>query len=112
MSYFSAGCGEAQFDERIVPLLDSATRGGEGGDTGSQVLPGARSLAALERRFRTGSTQVRMAVLDALETIANEDILPLLVEAVDHPDPAGPNEGGGGDLSAEQPSRHAPSPAR
>ncbi len=43
-----------------------------------------RALAVLGRRFREGPSSVSQAVLDALEAMGSEEVLPLLVEALGH----------------------------
>jgi twitching motility protein PilT len=44
-----------------------------------------RAYAMLERKFREGPQALRLAVLDTLEAIGKDGALPLLVEALSHP---------------------------
>jgi twitching motility protein PilT len=74
---------EDQYFETIEPLLDAdrlvVVKAAIAG-LGRYSSP--RAMAALERKFQDGPTDVRLAVLDTLETIATNDIVPLLVEAL------------------------------
>ena len=43
-----------------------------------------RVLSLLRRQFRLGPRSVRIAILETLETIASETVLPLVADALDH----------------------------
>jgi len=45
----------------------------------------ARSIEVLGRKFRAGPNSLRMDVLDSLEAIATDEVLPVLVEALSFP---------------------------
>ena len=80
---FSALCDEEDYFEYIAPFLDSPSPG-----LVRSAIPNlkrfhtARSIALLDRKLRGGPNIVRMQVLDTLEQIGNNDVLPPLVEAL------------------------------
>jgi len=80
---FSSLCDEEDYFEYIAPFLDSPSPG-----LVRSAIPNlkrfhtARSIALLDRKLRGGPNIVRMQVLDTLEQIGNNDVLPPLVEAL------------------------------
>jgi twitching motility protein PilT len=82
---FSAIAGEEAYFEYIEPFLES--------DKQNIVQPAIsalgnysspRVMTCLERKLRSGPNAVRVEVLNALYKIGNEEVLPLLVEALGH----------------------------
>ncbi len=78
-------CTEERYFEEIEPLLDAGRSSVvRAAVLGLKHFPTPRSLLALERKLRQGPTDVRLAVLETLEQIADDRILPPLVEAMRH----------------------------
>jgi twitching motility protein PilT len=83
LTAFGAVCSEEEFHVRMGPYLDT-----EGVSIPKVVIdsarrfPSPRTFAMLERRFRMGPNALRLVVLSTLETIGNDDSLPLLAEAL------------------------------
>ena len=76
-------CSEDQYFEDISSLVDGERAAlVRAALLGSGRFPAPRTLLMLERKFQQGPTDLRLVVLDALEAIATNDIVPLLVEAL------------------------------
>jgi twitching motility protein PilT len=80
---FGALCTEEDFHVRLGPLMDvpGVTLPRAVIDC-ARRFPSPRTFAALDRRFRIGPNTLRIAVLNTLEAIGNDDSLPLLTEAL------------------------------
>jgi twitching motility protein PilT len=78
-------CTEDQFYERIYRFLSHESPNVvRAGVMGLQRFSSPRTILTLERKLRAGPNNVRFAVLDTLEAIGTNDILPPLVEALSH----------------------------
>jgi len=85
VSSFCNVCVEDQYYERIYRFLDHAQPNVvRAAVMGLQRFHSPRSIMTLERKLRAGPNNVRFAVLETLEAIATNDILPPLVEALAH----------------------------
>ena len=82
---FSALAPEDDWFEVIGPALDSPNlQLVRAAVDGLKRFRSLRAIAALERAFRTGPNVIRMCVLETAQLIADESVLPLLVEALNH----------------------------
>jgi twitching motility protein PilT len=80
---FGSLCGEDDFFQSIGPLLDSKNLNLVRAAIGAMGrFSSPRAIEVLARKLRAGPNMVRMAVLAVAETIANDRVLPLLVEAL------------------------------
>ena len=80
---FSRLCNEEQYFEAIGPLLDSERSNlVRAALSGLSRFASPRTLLELERKFQQGPVDMRLAVLDVLEALGNNDVVPLLVEAL------------------------------
>ena len=76
-------CDEESFQEEIFPFLDSdSTNVVRAAISGLRRFSSPPVIAALDRKLRAGPNVVRMEVLDVLESIASNEVLPPLVEAI------------------------------
>jgi twitching motility protein PilT len=80
---FSTACSEADYFEHIAPLLDSPNL-----NLVKAAIEGLRSFSSpgvidiLERKLHAGPQVVRLAVLATAEAIGNDQVLPLVVSAL------------------------------
>ena len=82
---FSALCAEEDWFEYVGIFLDSDTLGMvKAAVDGLRRFSSTRVMAALERKMRAGPRAIRLAVLNALEAIATDAVLPPLVDALAH----------------------------
>jgi twitching motility protein PilT len=82
---FSAIAGEEAFFEYIEPFLDSENLNiVQPAVYGLGNFSSPRVMTCLERKLRSGPNTIRTQVLNALYKIGNEEVLPLLVEALGH----------------------------
>src|SRR5437870_3011418 len=82
---FSALSTEDDWFEYVGIFLDSDTVGMvKAAVEGLRRYNSARVMAALERKMRAGPRLIRIAVLNALEGIGSDAVLPPLVEALAH----------------------------
>ncbi|HET7789034.1 MAG TPA: PilT/PilU family type 4a pilus ATPase [Myxococcales bacterium] len=82
---FSALCGEDDWFEYAGIFLDSDSVGMvKAAVDGMRRFASPRVMAALERKMRSGPRAIRLAVLNALEAIGNDAVLPPLVDALAH----------------------------
>src|SRR4051812_33227234 len=82
---FSALSSEDDWFEYVGIFLDSDTVGMvKAAIDGLRRFTSARVMAALERKMRAGPRGIRLAVLNALEAIATDAVLPPLVDALAH----------------------------
>ncbi|HEX9577623.1 MAG TPA: PilT/PilU family type 4a pilus ATPase [Myxococcales bacterium] len=82
---FSALCAEEDWFEFVAPFLDSDAIGFiKAAVDGLRRFSSVRVIAALERKMRAGPRAIRLAVLNALEAIGNDSVLPPLVDALSH----------------------------
>ena len=80
---FGALCSEDDFFESLAPLVDGKSLNVVNAAIGAAVrFTSARTIELLTRKLHAGPHVVRLAVLAAAETIASDDILPLVVEAL------------------------------
>ena len=80
---FGALCSEDEFFESLGPLLDSKNLNMVKAVIGAVIrFTSPRALDLLTRKLHSGPHVVRMAVLEAAEAIANDQVLPLVVEAL------------------------------
>ncbi|MBN2371842.1 MAG: PilT/PilU family type 4a pilus ATPase [Vicinamibacteria bacterium] len=78
-------CSEDHYFERIAPFLDADSPSiVRAAVIGLGRFSSPRAIGALTRKLREGPNNVRLAVLDTLETIGTDDILPALVEGLSH----------------------------
>jgi twitching motility protein PilT len=76
-------CSEEEYFESLGPLLDSKNLNLVKAAIGAIVrFTSPRALDLLTRKLHAGPHVIRMAVLEAAETIANDQVLPLVVEAL------------------------------
>ena len=76
-------CDEDVFQEELFPFLDSDSLNVvRAAIAGLRRFKSPPIIAALDRKLRAGPNVVRMEVLDALEAIASDEVLPPLVEAI------------------------------
>jgi twitching motility protein PilT len=82
---FSAVCSEDDWFEYVGIFLDSdATGMVKAAVDGMRRFTSPRVMAALERKMRAGPRAIRLAVLNALEAIGTDAVLPPLVDALAH----------------------------
>jgi twitching motility protein PilT len=82
---YAALCSEEQYFERVERFLDDGSPSVMvAAVAGLARFASPRAILALERKLREGPTSVRLAVLETLEVIGSEEILPTLVEALAH----------------------------
>jgi len=80
---FGALCSEDEYFESLGPLLDSKNLNLVKAAIGAVVrFTSPRALDLLTRKLHAGPHVIRMAVMEAAETIANDQVLPLVVEAL------------------------------
>jgi twitching motility protein PilT len=80
---FGALCSEDEYFETLAPLLDSKSLTVV--KTAIEAVhrsSSPRTIALLTRKLHAGPNVVRLAVLTAAETIGNDQVLPLVVEAL------------------------------
>ena len=76
-------CDEETFQEELFPFLDSDSINViRAAIAGLRRFSSPPIIAALDRKLRAGPNVVRMEVLDALEAMASDEVLPPLVEAI------------------------------
>jgi len=84
-SAFSALATEDDYWEYVGPLLDSPQVGiVRAAVTGLRYFRSQRVLLTLEKKLRVGPNAIRVEALNSLEVIGNDDILPILAEALGH----------------------------
>ena len=82
---YAAHCTEAQYFETIARFLDSPSPNVVmAAVAGLQRFDTPRVIEALERKLHEGPTNVRLAVLGAMEGIGNDVIVPSLAAALGH----------------------------
>ena len=82
---FSALCAEQDWFEYVGIFLDADLIGmTKAAVDGLRRFASARVIAALERKLRAGPRAIRLAVLNALEAIGTDAVLPPLVDALAH----------------------------
>src|SRR5260370_3551150 len=82
---FSALCAEEDWFEYVGIFLDADSIGmTKAAVDGLRHFSSARVIAALERKLRAGPRPIRLAVLNALESIGTDAVLPPLVDALGH----------------------------
>jgi twitching motility protein PilT len=80
---FGALCSEDEYFESLGPLLDSKNLNLVKAAIGAVVrFTSPSALDLLTRKLHAGPHVIRMAVMEAAETIANDQVLPLVVEAL------------------------------
>lgn len=83
---FTVLCGEDDFFSGVVPGLQSPRLPVVKAVVDAlRRFPVARAMDALEWRFKAGPTLIRLAILDTLELLQNERVVPLLAEALANP---------------------------
>jgi twitching motility protein PilT len=76
---------EEDWHNYVEPMLDSPNHGSiKAALEGAKRYRSPRIARALEHTYRIGPNPIRMAVLETAETIGDEQVLPLLVEALNH----------------------------
>ncbi|TMA20168.1 MAG: PilT/PilU family type 4a pilus ATPase, partial [Deltaproteobacteria bacterium] len=82
---FSALCAEQDWFEYVGIFLDSDSIGMvKAAVDGLRRFSSPRVISALERKMRAGPRAIRLAVLNALEAIGSDVVLPPLVDALGH----------------------------
>jgi twitching motility protein PilT len=82
---FSNLCAEEDWFEYVAIFLDADSVGmTKAAVDGLRRFSSARVIAALERKLRAGPRPIRLAVLNALEVIGTDAVLPPLVDALGH----------------------------
>ena len=82
---FSALCAEEDWFEYAGIFLDAESVGMvKAAVDGLRRFSSTRVIAALERKLRAGPRAIRLAVLNALEAIGTDAVLPPLVDALGH----------------------------
>ena len=82
---FGALAEEDDFFRYIVPRLENATLRIICSIVGATIrFRSGRTLGLLKEQLLLGPKTVRLAVLEALETMAHEDVLPVVAEALNH----------------------------
>ena len=82
---FAAHCTEAQFFENLARLLDAASPNIVMAAVAALArFDTPRAIEALDRKFQQGPTNVRLAVLAALEGIGSDLVVPTLAGALGH----------------------------
>ncbi|NOZ87764.1 MAG: PilT/PilU family type 4a pilus ATPase [Deltaproteobacteria bacterium] len=85
ISSYCGICDEDQYFQDIAFFMDSGSlRLVKAALMGLKRFTSTRAMAILERKLRTGPKSVRMAVLDVLQAIGGDIILPPLVHALGH----------------------------
>ena len=80
---FGALCGEDDYFESLGPLLESKNLNLVKSAIAASVrFTSIRALDLLSRKLHAGPHVVRLAVLDAAETIGNDQVLPLVIEGL------------------------------
>jgi twitching motility protein PilT len=80
---FGALSSEDDYFDTLAPLVDGKSLNIVNAAIGAAVrFPSPRTIDLLTRKLHAGPHVVRLAVLAAAETIANDEILPLVVEAL------------------------------
>jgi len=83
-AYCNLATEDQYFDEIEFYLDDDRPSVARAAVTGLARFPGARTILALERKLREGPTDVRLGVVETLETLGTDDALPSLVDALAH----------------------------
>ena len=82
---FCGLCSEDRYFEAVAELLDAERLPlARAAVLGLARFSSPQALHALERKLREGPTDLRLAVLDTLEAIGSDEILPALVEGLSH----------------------------
>ena len=85
VSSFSSLCSEDEFFQHVTPALEAHSVAiVRAAIDGLKRFGSPRAIAALERKFRQGPNSLRMAVLDALEAIGHDGVIPAVVHAMQH----------------------------
>ncbi len=85
VSAFSMLASEAEWFVHVAPMLDSpALPVVRAALEGLRRFSSVQTIAALERKLNSGPQSIRLVVLDVLESLDTDAILPLLVEALSH----------------------------
>jgi twitching motility protein PilT len=80
---FSAACSEDDYFEYIVPVLDSSNLNMvKAAVEGLKSFSSPRVIDILERKLHAGPHVIRLAVLATAEAIGNDQVLPLVVSAL------------------------------
>ncbi len=80
---FSSYANEGQWFHYVAPFLDSSrAQLVTAAVQGLRNYDSPRAIFALERAFRIGPNLVRMTVLETVEHIASDSVLPILIEAL------------------------------
>ncbi len=83
---FSAVCSEDEYFEHIVPVLDSTNLNMvKAAVEGLRAFNSPRAIDILERKLHAGPHVIRLAVLATTEAIGNDQVLPLVVSALNLP---------------------------
>ena len=78
-------CTEEQYFEKITQFLDSGSlKLVQASLLALRRFSSPRVMAVLDRKLRVGPKSIRLAVLDALEAMGSDAILPPLVQALGH----------------------------
>ena len=82
---FSTLCAEEDWFEYVGIFLDADSVGMvKAAVDGLRRFSSSRVIAALERKLRAGPRAIRLAVINALEVIGTDAVLPPLVDALGH----------------------------
>lgn len=82
---FASLASEDQFFEFVAPRLDAQSLNVVTAVVGAAVhFCTSRTLGMLREQLLLGPKTVRLAVLETLEAMAHEDVLPVVAEALDH----------------------------
>jgi len=82
---FGQLCSEEDYWEFVSRFLESESIGlAKAAVEGLRRFVSPRSIAALERKLRAGPRAIRLAVLNTLEAIGTDAVLPPLVDALGH----------------------------
>ncbi|MBS2021982.1 MAG: PilT/PilU family type 4a pilus ATPase [Deltaproteobacteria bacterium] len=82
---FASLCTEEDFWEFIGPILEAEPMApAKAAIEAVRRFNSPRTIAALEKRMRLGPRALRLAVLNTLEAIGTDDVLPPLIEALSH----------------------------
>ncbi|MBM4366232.1 MAG: PilT/PilU family type 4a pilus ATPase [Deltaproteobacteria bacterium] len=85
VSAFSTLASEPEWFAHVAPMLDSPSLSiVRAALEGLRRFASVQAVAALERKLHSGPQSVRLVVLDVLESLDTDAILPLLVEALGH----------------------------
>ncbi|TMK95459.1 MAG: PilT/PilU family type 4a pilus ATPase [Actinobacteria bacterium] len=82
---FAQLCSEEDYWEFVSRFLDAEAVGlAKAAVEGLRRFSSPRAIAALERKMRAGPRAIRLAVLNTLEVIGTDTVLPPLVDALGH----------------------------